>query len=254
MLEDGFGPQARLVEVMSGLTAQLVADSENDADSATVLARVCDAGVVLLDAAAVGVMLVDPRGGISVAAASDERARLVELLQTQMAQGPCMDCVSDKAIVEEEDLSAAQGRWPEFASAAADAGFRSVLAVPMMLDGNAVGGLNLLYTRARTFTDIHRQLGEVLARLIVLHLIRDDEARRNDRLTERILGLLHDRVQVEHAIGLIVGTLSISVPDAWDILTRVAGRRGLSLRSLAREITVDGRSPEELDAEDRRYE
>ncbi|EID79559.1 hypothetical protein W59_12866 [Rhodococcus opacus RKJ300 = JCM 13270] len=64
------------------------------------------------------------------------------------------------------------------------------------------GGLNLLYTTVREFTDYDRRLAAVLAASAVMHLIRDDAAHRRAKLTERTLGLIHDRVHVDRAVGL----------------------------------------------------
>lgn len=237
---------SRLLEVLSVLTSQLVTDTATDNDVVQALGRVCDAGVSLLDATAAGIMLVDPRGGIAVAAASDERARVVELLQTQLLQGPCVDSIVAAEVIEESNLQDAKGRWPEFTAAASEAGYRSVLAIPLLFDGRAVGGINLLYSSERTFSDHNRQLGTILGRLVVLHLVREDDSRRSDRLTERILGLLQDRVQIEHAIGLIVGTLSIPVGDSWELLDSAARERGLSLSEMARALTVGTAKPVDL--------
>jgi GAF domain-containing protein len=100
----------------------------------------------VLGAASTGVMLADPRGGIEVVAATDEHAMLVEVLQAQTEQGPCVDCIRKNTLVTEFDLSRARLRWPQFAPAATAAGYHAIIAVPMRLHALPVGGLNLLYT------------------------------------------------------------------------------------------------------------
>ena len=79
-----------LADALAEITSQLTGGP----DSATVLRLVTDAGTGMLGAAATGVMMVDPRGGVGVVAASDQPARFVELLQTQTQQGPCLDCIA----------------------------------------------------------------------------------------------------------------------------------------------------------------
>ncbi|MCW2935044.1 MAG: hypothetical protein JWM19_6006, partial [Actinomycetia bacterium] len=83
----------------------------------------------LLDVAAAGLLLADPRGELRVVAASSEAARLLELFQLQADQGPCLDCFRSGQPVTSADLTADQ-RWPRFAAAAAGAGFIAVQALP----------------------------------------------------------------------------------------------------------------------------
>jgi hypothetical protein len=78
-----------VVDILAEITAGLV----EDPDSPDVLGLVTEAGIELLGTAATGVMTVDPRGGLEVMAASDENAGFIELLQSQVDQGPCVDCV-----------------------------------------------------------------------------------------------------------------------------------------------------------------
>lgn len=201
MIEDIPDTQAHLVEVLSAITTHL-ADTATD-PTAAAIADITAASADLL--AAAGVLVVDPRGGVAVVAASDERARIVELLQTQGEHGPCLDAVAAGTPLEVPDLSESHRRWPDFTDVATTVGYRAVLAIPMLLDGHAIGGLNLLYTTVREFTDYDRRLAAVLAASAVMHLIRDDAAHRRAKLTERTLGLIHDRVHVDQAVGLTAG-------------------------------------------------
>ena len=102
-----------------------------------------DRSVQLLDVAAAGLLLADPRGELRVVAASSEAARLLELFQLQSDQGPCLDCFRSRRPVAAADLAAEAGRWPRFAPAARQAGFGAVQALPMRLREQVIGALNL---------------------------------------------------------------------------------------------------------------
>jgi GAF domain-containing protein len=236
------GVQDQIAVALSEITAGL-ADGQ-DADS--VLRMITSACTRLLAASATGVMLVDPRGGIRVVSASDEQARFVELLQTHADEGPCVECIRGDAAVSSTDLAAEPDRWPVFGPAAVRAGYRSIHAIPMRLDGRAVGGLNVLYTRAAPWAAWQEQLGRVLADLAVLGLSQEGDVRRVDRLAERTLTALNDRVQLAHATGMVAGALAVDTDLARQAILAHARALGRPVREVARAVTDGSLAPASL--------
>src|SRR5436305_7345243 len=115
-----------------------------DYDAIDLLDRLTGFCVELLPADAAGIVLGDARRELRVVAASSEAAELMELLQLQSDEGPCLDCFQTAAPVSIADLAGAADRWPKFAAAVAEQGqFRAVHALPMRLRGQAIGALNL---------------------------------------------------------------------------------------------------------------
>jgi GAF domain-containing protein len=238
--------QDALVDTLIEITAHLA----DRPDSATVLRLVTDAGTRVLGAAATGVMLADPRGGVEVAAASDTPARFVELLQTQIEQGPCVDCIATGTVVTAADLDAERARWPDFVPPAMAAGYRAVVAVPMRLDGRAIGGLNLLFTETTVLPAWQSRLALVVSNLAVLGLVQEHGDRRADRLAERTLATLNDLVHVDQAVGMIAGALGIEPAEARTAITAYAHRRRQPLRETARAVTEGKLEPVRLTGPD----
>jgi GAF domain-containing protein len=228
---DVAGVRDEVVPALSELTASLI--DRHDPD--TVL-RLVTAACTRLLGAATGVMLSDPRGGIRVVSASDERSRFVELLQTQVDEGPCVDCIKDGVAVTAVDL-AAEDRWPAFRPSALDAGYRAVHAIPMRLDRQVVGGLNLLYLEPMALDSWQQRLGQVLADLAVLGLSQETGPARVNRLTERTLTTLNDNVHLAHAVGLVAGTLDVGVDAARNLILDHAREHGSQVRDVARALT-----------------
>lgn len=225
--------QDQIAVTLSELTASLV--DGHDAES--VLRLVTAACENLLSASATGVLLADPRGGLSVVAASDERARFLELLQGQIDEGPCVDCVRDDAMVACQDLEGDPDRWPVFTRAALGAGFRAVHAVPMRLAGEAIGGLNVFYAAVTPWEAWQERLGRVLADLAVLGLSQDDDPARTHRLAEQTLTTLNDRVMLAHAIGMVAGALDTGTDEARRLILGYATRNRGPVRDVARRLT-----------------
>jgi GAF domain-containing protein len=225
--------QDRLAAALAEITVRLVDDHDVD----TVLRLVTAACADLLGAAATGVLVVDPRGGTQVVSASDDRSRFVELLQAQTEQGPCVECVRTGSVVHSADLRQDVRRWPAFVPEAVTSGFLAIHAIPLHLDGLAVGGLNLLFTAPRALRLPETRLAKVLADLTVLGLSQERAPRRADLLVERTLRALDDRVLLDHATGLVSGALDVDPEVAKTAIRDHARRTGRPVHEVARAVT-----------------
>ena len=85
----------------------------DDYDIIDLLDQLVAHSVALLAADAAGLMLADPHHQLQVVAASSDDARLMELLQLQNEQGPCLDCYRTGTPVSVPDLADAT-QWPAF--------------------------------------------------------------------------------------------------------------------------------------------
>ncbi|AXB42407.1 GAF and ANTAR domain-containing protein [Amycolatopsis albispora] len=222
-----------LVTTLAEITSGLV----HSPDAETMLRQVVAAGTSLMAADACGLMLHDPRGGLEVVAASDIPARLVEALQAQIDEGPCVECVATGKTVVAAELEAEGERWPGFVPGALELGFRSVIAIPLLLDGRGAGGLNLLYRTPSDPSPERLVVGRLLADLTLLGLVQERGDRRAGLLVERTLIALDSRVRLGQAIGIVAGTLGIDPIEAKSLLVEHAGRHGQAPHEVARAVT-----------------
>src|SRR6266436_10076127 len=103
----------------------------DDYDVVDMLTGLADRCVHLLGVSAAGVMLASPAGSLGLVASSSEAMRLLELFELQAQEGPCLDAFRIGQPVEHENLQAGSGPWPSLSAAAVQAGFVSVLALPL---------------------------------------------------------------------------------------------------------------------------
>ena len=89
-----------------------------------------DRAASLVDAAAVGIVLADPRGRLEFMAASNENVKILELFQLQNREGPCLEAFQTALPVINVDLGAAGDRWPRFAPRATALGIPCGARVP----------------------------------------------------------------------------------------------------------------------------
>ena len=198
-----------------------------------------DRSVQLLDVAAAGLLLADPRGDLRVVAASSEAARLLELFQLQNDQGPCLDCFRSGEPIDVPDLSGAVSRWPQFAVAAQQAGFASVQAIPMRLREQVIGALNLFRVRPGAFDATDVRIGQALADVATISLLHERNLRHSDTLNEQLQAALNSRVVIEQAKGKLAERLGLDVHQAFSLLRDHARAHNQRMSDLARAF-VDG--------------
>ena len=198
--------------------------------------------VDLLGVSAAGLLLADPRGELRVVAASSEQARLLELFQIQHEQGPCLDCFRSGEPVAVPDLSAAAGRWPQFAPAMRQAGFAAVQALPMRLRAQIIGGLNLFRATTGPFGETETQVGQALADVATISLLNERSLRRSETLAEQLQAALNSRVIIEQAKGKLAERLQVDMDRAFELLRNYARSHNLRLSEMARAF-VEGSEP-----------
>jgi GAF domain-containing protein len=215
----------------------------DDYDIIDLLDQLIAHSVTLLAADAAGIMLGDPHQQLRVVAASSEDAELMELLQLQNEQGPCMDCYRTGAPVSVPDLADAT-QWPAFTAAVAEAGpFRSVHALPLRLRGEAIGALNLFHHTPGPLPPADLALGQALADVATIGILQERAIRRGEVLNEQLQTALTSRVVVEQAKGLLAQHHGISMDAAFHRLRRYARARNLRLADVARQLATSKLDP-----------
>jgi hypothetical protein len=184
-------------------------------------------------------MLADPRGELRLAAASSEQAGLLELFQLQNDQGPCLECFRTGQPVTASDLTGPAQRWPRFAQAAAQAGFRTVEALPMRLRDQVIGALNLFRAEPGPLDPADLRIGQALADVATIGLLQERNVRRRETVSEQLQGALNSRVVIEQAKGKLAERLGIDMDRAFKMLRDYARNSNQRLTDVARDF-VDG--------------
>jgi len=210
-----------------------------DFDIIDFLHLLTDRSVLLLAAAAAGVVLADPRGELRVAAASSQEAGLLELFQLQNDQGPCLECFRIGRPVTAADLAGPGQRWPRFAHAAVQSGFRTVEALPMRLRDQVIGALNLFRAEPGPFDPADLRIAQALADVATIGLLHERNVRRTETVAEQLQSALNSRVVIEQAKGKLAERLSIDMDRSFNMLRDYARNTNQRLTDVARAF-VDG--------------
>jgi hypothetical protein len=187
------------------------------------------------DDALCGITLLRDRKAATIGWSS-QSAREVDEIQYSLSQGPCLTAAKEEREVYVPDLFQ-EDRWgPDYATAVASHGLRSVLSLPFNLQGEAKAALNLYSdvphkfdgraaARARDFT---REISQAM-RLAVRFSLHADSA-SNLRAT------LESRTIIDIAIGIVMAQNRCSQAAAVEILTEASSNSNTKLRDIARSL------------------
>lgn len=227
----------RLVETFVELSDTLV----DDFDVIDFLHLLVDRCVELLDVDAAGLLLANQHGRLQVIATSNEQVRLLELVQLQNDDGPCLDAFVTGTRVSHEDLTTVGARWPRFAEAATDARFAAVDALPMRLRSEVIGVLNLFRTSPGVLNDTALRTAQGLVAVATIGLLQERSIRSQEVLTDQLQTALNSRVIIEQAKGVVAERLGVDMQGAFAALRGYARGQNLKLSDVARAV-VAGRT------------
>ncbi len=184
----------------------------------------------LLGVAAAGLLLADEHGQLRVAMTSSERAEVLELFQLQTDEGPCLECYRTGLTAVADDRAGSDGPWPRFSAAVAEAGFASMLALPLRLRGDVIGTLDLFSSDDVIESEEPRVLvAQAMADVATIAILQDRLARQREVLADQLQFALDSRVVIEQAKGVVAARHRIDMDAAFQVLRKRArdGRRGL---------------------------
>ncbi|MFJ8940395.1 GAF and ANTAR domain-containing protein [Streptomyces sp. NPDC102365] len=207
------------------------------------LVRACRS---LLDIDAAAVMIADARGVLKTMAATEDEAVFIELMQMQTGRGPCMHCYRTGESVSVRDIRTEADRWPALAGAMAEAGYRSLHAVPVRLHERGLGALTLLNARPGDLSGGDLNLAQSLADSAALGLMHWSAEPRGDDVVTRVQSAMAVKTVLEIATGMISAYHRVPMNTAGRLLAGYADRRRVSLSATARALVDQDMQPADV--------
>ena len=213
------------------------------ADLARSLHRQVDPEATLLDVVRAAVQLIPgvDEGSISKVTArrhvvsvapSSELPRVVDALQEETGQGPCLDAVYEQETVRVSDMHAEQ-RWPLFAARAAAAGAGGMLSLQLYVEDDNLGALNLYARRAGVLDDESEHVGRLFAaHAAVAYAAASTKAGLAQALVTREM--------IGQAQGILMERLRLTSEHAFALLVAASRNRNVKLRDLAEQLVRSG--------------
>jgi GAF domain-containing protein len=198
------------------------------------LARLA-AGVVSPPAAC-GITLRRDNEPITVAA-SAPLAALVDEDQYGEGDGPCLQSLRTGLVVAVPDLEL-EHRWGAYPAAALSHGVRSSLSLPLVVNGDHRGALNLYATEPRAFGDPARAHAETFAGRAAAALTVVTRQAQQTQLTQQLRDALASRSVIDQAIGIVMAQNHCGAEEAFGRLRALSQRQNRKLRSICQEIVT----------------
>ena len=205
-------------------------------DQIDFLHRLAERCVSLLGVAEAGVVLVDPEGQLRPLASSSERMHLIELIEVQREDGPCLDSWRSGKAVREDDLAESRERWPRFAPAALEAGFLSAYAVPMRLRDERIGALNLFASQTYGLIEPDETIAQAMADVATIGILHARFIREREEVSEQLRAAFNARIALEQAKGIVAEATGTDVDEAFALMRGYTRRHRLLLSEVARQL------------------
>ncbi len=206
------------------------------------LAQVADLAVSTIEGCDfAGIFLVEG-SEVTTPVCTDALVADVDALQHSWGEGPCLDAMTQGVAFYAGDL-ADDPRWPNFGPEATATGMRSLLAVPLVINGTP-GALNLYARYPHAFGVIDRGRGLLLAAMAGLAFTSAQTHEDDERRAANLHAALATREVIGQAQGILMERERLSSDQAFDILRRASQHLNLKLRDIAQNLVDTGERPD----------
>lgn len=182
---------------------------------------------------------------LAIVAHSDDLAESLDEIQHGRGQGPCLQALHTGMRVDVPDLATEQ-RWPEYRSHALAYGIASSVSLPLCVDGETVGALNLFSRRPHAFSTAKIAMLDDYAQQASTALALVQRQARQRQVQAELAESLATRAVIDQALGIVMAERKITSTAAFVILREASQNSNRKLSDIATDIikAVTGHSPE----------
>ncbi len=179
-----------------------------------------------------------PGAGSMTDVVATEEVSAFDEVQYECHRGPAIQVAHDGRCLNLE-LNRMRTEWPELTEAAEAAGFRSVLAAPMVAEGRTIGVL-MLYSRTEgAFGRDEIATAAQLARHAAANVLNVATITAADRIRHHLEESLLTRDVIGQAQGILMARHLLTARQAFDELRRTSQLSNRKLREVAAEVVAE---------------
>lgn len=183
-------------------------------------------------------------GSPFTAASSNPLANQLDEIQYDGDDGPCLDTLR-RGVVNEVRDAVGDERWGNYRSHILTHGVRSSLSLPLRMDGETVGALNLYSQQTGAFSSELRQAAEKFAAQAEAAMTLAYRQAKQAATAEQLQEALRSRAVIDQALGVIMAQQRCDSQEAFALLRRASQNRNRKLRDVASDVItgVSGKPP-----------
>lgn len=213
--------------------------SAADHDLVGAIDEVVRACVVLLRVDGSGLMIADEQNGLHYVAASDGPSDILEHVQSETGEGPCVRAFVLNDVVATDDLGT-DPRWPSIRDSLVRHGITAVLGCPLRLGGVPVGTLDVYRGEPHRWDESERAALARYTDVVESMLSAAMAAHRAGELAGQLQYALDYRVVIERAVGYLMAQRRLDSVAAFNLLRRAARDRRRKIAEVAEGLLATG--------------
>ena len=186
-----------------------------------------------------GIMLMDGDTSRGSVATTDEVATLIEDLQFELGEGPCIDAyLLDRPVMEPNLADPAVPRWVAFTPPAVSAGVRAIFGFPLQVGAARLGALNLYCTVPGPLSADQHADALVVANIAAQALLLLQSNAADGAIAAELEAGSNFHPVVHQASGMIAVQLGVDLAQALVRLRAYAFAQELSVNQVAEDIVA----------------
>lgn len=177
------------------------------------------------------------KGRAETAAYTGEMAMQADERQYGMDAGPCLDASRGGEVLHVPDMRT-EDRWPQYAPQAVSAGVLSSLSIPLPIQEDLIGALNIYARSANAFDDRDIEAGKAFAAYAAIAVGNADTFASTAETAEQLRTAMASRATIEQAKGILMAQGGLTADAAFALLVRASQRENRKLRDLAGDLVT----------------
>jgi GAF domain-containing protein len=218
------------VTALAALAAHLLDGGTLD----DVLRHVCVVAVDVLAGADDASVTLLTDGAPKTYGATSDLPLAADQKQYEAGGGPCLDAARANQVVVVPDLAREQ-RWPA-GPHMAEVGAKSSLSLPLPVQGEAIGALNVYARRVGAFDEASATLGREFASYAAVAVANAVSYSTAAEAAMNLQAAMDHRAAIEQAKGILIASTGCDPDAAFHLLVQQSQHENRKLREIATEL------------------